>query len=67
MIYALAYKIESWDGYILYLAKIYGAPAIYSVDKELARKVKEVAVVNPIHPEIFEKYTKWLEERLKKQ
>jgi predicted nucleic acid-binding protein len=29
--YALAYKIESWDGYIVSLAKNHGAEIIYSM------------------------------------
>lgn len=63
--YALAYRIESWDGYIVHLARKYRAPIIYSVDQELARKVKGVTVVNPIPPNIFAEYNKWLNERLR--
>lgn len=62
--YALAYRVESWDGYLVYLAKKHGASIIYSVDQELARKVREVAVVNPIPIDVFEKYNEWLKQRL---
>ncbi|MEM3078497.1 MAG: PIN domain-containing protein [Nitrososphaerales archaeon] len=65
--YALAYKIESWDGYIIHLAKVHGAPIVYSFDRELARRVKEVTVLNPIPANVFEKYNKWMEERLSRQ
>ena len=63
--YALSYKIESWDGYIIHLAKKFRAPIIYTVDHELARKVKEIQVVNPIPPNTFGLYSRWLRERLK--
>ena len=63
--YALSYDIESWDGYIVCLAKRFRAPITYSVDKELARKVREIQVINPIPPEIFAQYNRWLSEKLK--
>ena len=62
--YALSYKIESWDGYLIYLAKKFKAPIIYSIDHELAKKVKEIQVINPIPPSIFELYSKWIREKL---
>ena len=61
---ALSYKIESWDGYIVSLAKNYGAPIIYSIDGELARRVKEIEVINPIPHERFLEYNRWLKEKL---
>ncbi|RLI28095.1 hypothetical protein DRO58_02875 [Candidatus Bathyarchaeota archaeon] len=61
--YALSYKVESWDGYIIQLAKNLRAPIIYSVDRELARKVKEIQVINPIPSSIFARYTSWLSDR----
>lgn len=60
--HASGYRIESWDGYIIALSKLFNAPIIYSIDKELMRKVKEVKVINPIPPEEFEKYNEWLKE-----
>ncbi|MEM2123098.1 MAG: PIN domain-containing protein [Candidatus Bathyarchaeia archaeon] len=65
--YALAYGIESWDGYLICLARIHEAPVIYSVDRELARKVREVAVLNPIPANVFEKYNRWMEEKLNRR
>lgn len=62
--YANGYDIESWDGYIVALARSYGAPVIYTLDQEMARKVKGIAVVNPIPQEIFRQYNKWLAEKL---
>lgn len=61
---ALSYKIESWDGYLVSLAKHYEASIIYSIDGELAKKVKEVKVINPVPDEIFSEYNRWLKKRL---
>jgi len=63
---ALTYKIESWDGYIVCLAKNHRAPIVYSIDGKLARKVKEVKVINPIPAEVFLEYNRWFSERLRK-
>jgi predicted nucleic acid-binding protein len=63
--YASGYGIESWDGYLVSLAKAHGASAIYSIDREMSRKVKDLTVSNPIPEEIFEKYNNWLGERLR--
>ncbi|MEM1558424.1 MAG: PIN domain-containing protein [Candidatus Bathyarchaeia archaeon] len=62
--YALAYKIESWDGYIVHLAKAHKASIIYSIDEDLARKVKEVNVINPIPADVFGEYNEWIKEKL---
>jgi len=63
LIYANGYNIESWDGYIVSLAKSHGATVIYTLDQEMARKVKEVTVINPIPQEAFRKYNEWLKEK----
>ncbi|ADC65274.1 hypothetical protein Ferp_1115 [Ferroglobus placidus DSM 10642] len=60
---ALGYNVESWDGYIVALAKMFKA-TIYTVDLKLMRKVRDVPVVNPIPEEIFEEYNRWLRARL---
>lgn len=38
--YANSYRTESWDGYIIALAKAVNAPIIYSLDKVLAKRVR---------------------------
>lgn len=58
--YASGYHVESWDGYMIALSRLFNAPVIYSIDKELMKKVKEVHVINPIPEEEFEKYNEWL-------
>jgi hypothetical protein len=42
------------------------APIIYSIDGKLARRAKEVEVINPIPAELFSEYNRWLNERLGK-
>ncbi len=62
--YANGYNMESWDGYMVSLAKGCGASVIYTLDQEMARKVKEVAVFNPVSQETFREYNEWLAEKL---
>jgi predicted nucleic acid-binding protein len=54
------------NGYLVCLAKNQEASIIYSIDGKLARKVKEVKVINPIPVEAFGEYNRWLSERLRK-
>jgi len=65
--YADGYHVESWDGYIIALSRLFNAPVIYSIDKELMKKVREVKVVNPISEEDFKKYNEWLRRRTHKR
>lgn len=44
--YAVAYGVESWDGYLVALARGLGVKVVYSLDEELS-KIKEVIAVNP--------------------
>jgi predicted nucleic acid-binding protein len=44
--YATYYKIESWDGYLVKLAKTIGNNIIYTLNKEL-ENVKDIVIVNP--------------------
>ena len=60
---ALGYNIESWDGYIVTLAKKFKA-TIYTVDLKLMRKVKDISAVNPIPEDIFKEYNRWLKAHL---
>lgn len=62
--YANGYRVESWDGYVVALAKTFNAPIIYSIDKVLAKRVREIKVVNPIPEEEFKTYNTWLREKL---
>lgn len=60
------YNVESWDGYLISLAKEFEAPIIYTMDEEIGSKTREVEAVNPIPQEAYSKYQKWLNERLGK-
>jgi predicted nucleic acid-binding protein len=63
---ALGYNVESWDGYIVALAKKFKA-TIYTVDMKLIRKVRDVPVVNPIPDDVFKEYNRWLKSQLERQ
>ncbi len=56
---AVAYNIESWDGYLVALANTHGARTIYTMDAEL-EKVKEVVVVNPFPRNRVREYHKYI-------
>lgn len=62
--YADSYRVESWDGYIIALAKAFNAPIIYSIDRVLAKRIREIRVVNPIPEEEFKAYDTWLRDKL---
>jgi len=62
--YANGYHVESWDGYIIALAKEVNAPLIYSIDENLSTKLKEIHVINPIPREEYDSYNQWLRQRL---
>jgi predicted nucleic acid-binding protein len=63
--YALAYNVESWDGYLISLTRNLGSTIIYSLDEELS-KVREITVVNPFPSETVKQYHRFLEEKLGK-
>jgi len=62
--YAIIYKIESWDGYLISLAKKLGSNIIYTLDKKLS-KVEEIIVVNPIPKDDLIKYHKFIKNLTK--
>jgi predicted nucleic acid-binding protein len=44
--YATLFRVESWDGYIIELARSLGNHIVYTLDRELER-IKDIVVVNP--------------------
>ncbi len=62
---ATCYKVESWDGYLISLAKIFGTNVIYSIDKKMGR-VEEILVKNPIEENKMKEYHDWLSLKLAK-
>jgi predicted nucleic acid-binding protein len=63
--YALAYSIESWDGYLISLTRSLGSTIIYTLDEELS-KVKEITVVNPFPGDVVKQYHSFLTNKLKR-
>ena len=63
--YALAYNVESWDGYLVSLTRSLGSTIVYSLDEELS-KVREITVVNPFPSDAVKQYHRFLEEKLGK-
>jgi len=63
--YAVAYGVESWDGYLIALTRSLGAKTIYSLDEELS-KVKEVSVNCPFPREKLDEYHEHVEDILKR-
>ena len=56
-------NISSWDGYLMELAKELGIKKILTIDEELATKVRDVKIENPIPKNIMEEYHKYIRER----
>ena len=61
--YAVAYDIESWDGYLIALARSLQAKIVYSLDEGLA-KVREITVVNPFPRDKLQEYHSYLKEKI---
>jgi len=64
--YAAVYNIESWDGYLVSLARKFGTKIIYSIDKRI-QKVEEILVVNPIPEDSMKEYHKFIKNLMKKK
>ena len=62
--YASTYLIESWDGYLISLARSLRSTVVFSLDEEL-HKVKEITTVNPFPREDVERYHDFLEKGLR--
>ena len=62
--YASTYLIESWDGYLISLARSLRSTVVFSLDEEL-HKVKEITLVNPFPREDVERYHDFLEKGLR--
>jgi len=62
--YAAAYNIESWDGYLVSLARSLGSTTIYSLDQELSQ-VEEITVVNPFPQDKVKHYHELIDTRLR--
>ena len=56
-------NVSSWDGYLIELAKELGIKKIFTIDEELAAKVGDLKIENPIPKDIMEKYHEYIRER----
>ena len=65
MEYATYYRIGSWDGYLVKLARSIGNSTIYTLDEEL-RKIKDIVVVNPFPRDLVRQYHEYIKNRLQK-
>jgi len=54
-----AYNIESWDGYLVSLARSFRAPVIYSLDESFG-KIPDVSLVMPFSREKIRQYHAWV-------
>ena len=61
--YATYYRVESWDGYLVKLAKSIGNNIIYTLDESL-RRIRDIIVVNPFPQELVEEYHKFIQRKL---
>ena len=61
--YAVAYNIESWDGYLIALTRSLQAKIVYSLDEGLA-KVREITVVNPFPRDKLQEYHSYVKEKI---
>ena len=62
--YAVYYRVESWDGYLVRLARSIGSNIVYTLDEEL-RRVEGLLVVNPFPRELVEQYHEYIRSRLR--
>ena len=61
---ALELNISSWDGYLIELAKTLGINKIYTIDEELARKVRDIEIENPIPRNVMKEYHQYIREKM---
>ncbi len=63
--YAATHDIESWDGYLVALARKFDAKLVFSMDEELGEGLdeEELVVVNPFRPGTVRQYRKFLQEK----
>ncbi|NHW44176.1 MAG: hypothetical protein HA491_00280 [Candidatus Verstraetearchaeota archaeon] len=64
--YATLFRVESWDGYIIELARSLGNHIVYTLDRELER-IKDIVVVNPFPENLVKEYHEYIESRIKRR
>ncbi|MEM1610658.1 MAG: PIN domain-containing protein [Sulfolobales archaeon] len=64
--YATYYRIESWDGYLVKLAKSIGNNIIYTLDKDF-EKVEDIVVINPFPQDLIKQYHEHIKNMLRRK
>jgi hypothetical protein len=64
--YATLFRVKSWDGYIIELARSLGNRIVYTLDRELER-IKDIVVVNPFPENLVKEYHEYIEGRIKRR
>ena len=62
--YAAHYRVESWDEYLVKLAKSVGNGIVYALDEGLKR-VEGVVAVNPFPQELVKQYHERMKSKLR--
>jgi len=57
-------NISSWDGYLIELAKEFGIKKVYTIDEELAKKVGDMEIENPIPRNVMKEYHRYIQRRM---
>ena len=71
--YAVTYEVESWDGYLVAIARKFNAKVVYSMDEELGDNLKKKGepglpvVVNPFTAKKVREYHKFLEKKIRQK
>lgn len=60
---AVAHGVESWDGYLVSLARSFKAPVIYSLDENF-RGIPDISLVIPFSSEKVKEYHRWVRSLL---
>jgi predicted nucleic acid-binding protein len=56
-------SISLWDSYLVELAKELRIDKIYTIDEEMARKVKDLRIENPILTNVMKEYHQYIREK----
>lgn len=56
-------NLSSWDGYLLEIAKELGINRIYTIDEELATKIRDIEIENPIPKKVMREYHQYMREK----
>jgi predicted nucleic acid-binding protein len=63
--YSSVNNIESWDAYLINLAKQFNTHNLYTIDMKL-KKLRDISILNPVSEEKFAEYQEFLKELFKK-